>query len=143
MPRWHGYIAIENLALNATQRATLRAALQALGPTTNRQPARLCHWRNRNDGQARIYEADFLHANLTPAKFKQRLGAIFDVSPATIGHTIIYRVFADRATPIITFSRAGVEYLKFAAFGGIGATWQESGDEARAYLDANADEWGA
>lgn len=45
------------------------------------------------------------------------------------------------ATPIVTFSRGGTDYLRFALFGGQGAAWMESGDECRGYLAANQDEW--
>ena len=39
------------------------------------------------------------------------------------------------------FSRSGTDYLRFALFGGISASWTESGDECRAYLKANIEDW--
>ena len=138
---WHGYFAIEDVGLNATQRQTLIDALKALGPKTARQPAYLCHWRVRLDGQAAIFEAAFDEDNLTVETFKARLGAIFGVDWETIGHEVQSITLAERPTPVITFSRNGTDYLRMALFGGPGATWAESGDECRAYLAAHRDEW--
>lgn len=138
---WHGYFGIENLNLNAAQRATLVAALRALGPASDPQPARLCHWRTRNDGQAAIFEALFNENVLTIAVWKQRLGAIFGVDPSTIDHALVILHFGGGNTPVVTFSRTGTDYLRVALFGGVGAAWGDSGDEARAYLAANAAEW--
>jgi hypothetical protein len=141
MANWHGYIGIENLNLNATQRQVLVDALKVLGPTSDPQPARLCHWRTRLDNEAVIFEALFNEDNLTVARFKGRLGAIFGIDPASIDHTTITRHFADGDTPVVTFSRLGTDYLRFALFGGTGASWQQSGDECRGYLVANREEW--
>lgn len=141
MATWHGYLGIENLALNATQRETLIDALKALGPTSDPQPARLCHWRTRLDSEAAIFEALFNESSLTVAAFKARLAAIFSIDPATIDHAIQSVSFAGGTTPIATFSRSGTNYLRFALFGGAGASWTESGDECRGYLAANRDEW--
>lgn len=138
---WHGYIGIENLALNVTQRTTLITALKALGPASNRQPAKLCHWRTRLDGEAIILEALFDEDNLTIAKFKDRLASIFGVAAGDIGHATVQRSFAGGTTPVVTFSYAGTDRLRFALFGGVGAAWQESGDECRGYLALNVDDW--
>jgi len=138
---WHGYIGVENVNLNPTQRATLVDALKALGPAANKQPARLCHWRTRLDNEAAIFEALFNEDNLTVDAFKQRLGAIFGVSPVTIGHTTVGQSFAGGTTPVVTFHRTGTDYIRFALFGGVGATWMQSGDECRGYLAANSAEW--
>ena len=141
MTYWHGYIGIENLALNATQRQVLIAEIQALGPASDPLPARLLHWRTRNDSEAAIFEALFNEDNLTIEKFKQRLGTIFSVSWVTIGSAIQNHSFAGGTTPIVTFSRTGTDYLRFALFGGTGATWQQSRLECLGYLAANAAQW--
>jgi hypothetical protein len=141
MATWHGYIGIENLNLNATQRQTLIDELKALGPGSDPQPARLCHWRTRLDGEAAIFEALFDEVNLTVAKFKARLGAIFGIDPATIDHSTTTYHFAGGDTPAVVFSRTGTDYLLFALFGGQSASWMGSGDECRGYLAANRDEW--
>jgi hypothetical protein len=141
MAKRHFYLGIENINLNATQRQTLIAELKALGPASDPQPARLCHWRTRLDNEAVILEALFNENNLTVARFKQRLGAIFSVDPATIDHATQQASFADGMTPVVTFSRSGTDYLRFAIFGGAGTAWMESGDECRGYLAVNRDEW--
>ena len=137
----HFYLGIENLALNPTQRQTLVDALEALGPASDPQPARLCHWRTRLDAQAVIFEALFDETNLTVDKFKQRLGAIFGVDPDTINHSTQAASFGGGTTPVITFGRDGTDYLRFALFGGQSASWMESGDECRGYLALHRDEW--
>lgn len=141
MPRWHGYIGIENLALNQAQRQTLVDALKTLGPASDPQPARLCHWRTRLDGEAIILEALFSEDNLTITKFKQRLGNIFGIDPTTIYHGTIVMSFAGGITPVVTFSRNNTDYLCFALFGGQDAAWMTSGDECRGYLAINRDDW--
>ncbi len=141
MTEWHGYFAIEDLNLTNAQRDTLIDVLKNLGPETNPSPACLNHWRTRLDGDATIFEALFNDAALTIDAFKERLGAIFDVDPATIDHTLTVRHFGDGDTPVAIFSRTGTDYLRMALFGGPHATWQESGDEVRAYLALYADQW--
>lgn len=141
---WHGYFGIENLALNDAQRGELVDALRQLGPASSPQPARLCHWRTRLDGQAAIFEALFNESHITIDAFKTRLGTIFGIDPQTIDHEINRVTFAARETAIVTFGRGGTAYLRLAMFGYDGAdwpAWMESGDEARAYLAANQSEW--
>ena len=137
----HFYIGIENINLNVVQRQILIDELKSLGPASNPQPARLCHWRTRLDGEAAIFEALFDESNLTLNKFKQRLGAIFSVGPGSIDHSTNQVDFAGHGTQIVMFSRDGTDYLRFALFGGIDAAWMDSGDECRGYLKANYDEW--
>ena len=143
MATWHGYIGIENLNLNASQRQALVDELKALGPSSHPQPACLCHWRTRLDSEAAIFETLFNEDNLTIAKFKGCLGAIFKIDPGTIDHTTIMRHFADGDTPVVTFARNSTDYLRFALFGNTGAEWMESGDECRGYLKLNQTEWEA
>jgi hypothetical protein len=138
---WHGYFAIENMNLGTSARQTLIEVLRRLGPTSSQQPAHLCHLRTRLDNQAAIFEAAFDEANLTVDAFKARLGAIFGVEPDTIDHEIIQRTFDSRPTPIATFSRNGTDYMRMALFGGPGATWNQSGDECRAYLAEHREDW--
>lgn len=133
----HCYIGTENLNLNATQRDTLIAALKALGPASDPQPARLNHWRIRLDGEAVIFEALFNTDNISVQAFKNRLANIFSVDPDTVDDATQQTAYG----PAVTFSRGGTDYLRFLLFGGAGATWQESGDACRAYLIANAAEW--
>jgi hypothetical protein len=141
MATWHGYIGIENLNLSATQRQILIDALKALGPGSDPQPARLCHWRTRLDNEAAIFEANFNEDNLTVAVFKDRLGAILGVDPAAVDHSTGSQTFDTLPTPIVVFSRTGTDYVRFALFGGQSAEWMQSGDECRAYLKLNQAEW--
>jgi hypothetical protein len=139
---WHGYLAIENLNLNDAQRAELVAELQALGPSTHPSPACLNHWRTRPDGQAAIFEAQFITYLLTVDAFKSRLGVIFDVDPGTIDHATTAPIFDRRPTLIVTFSRTGTDYLRMALFGGPSANYRQSRAEARAFLALYAADWG-
>lgn len=138
---WHGYFGIENLTLNAAQRQMLIAALRVLGPSSDPSPARLNHWRTRLDGQAAIFEAAFQESALTVTAWKSRLASIFGVSPVTIGSSTVNQSFAGGTTPVITFFRSGIDYIRVALFGGVNADWMESGNECRGYLAFYADEW--
>lgn len=141
MANWHGYFAIEDLNLNAGQRQTLIAELRTLGPASDPQPARLCHWRTRLDNRAVIFEALFNEDNLTVERFKQRLGTIFGISWVTIGSDIQVYSFADGNTPVVTFSRNGTDYIRVGLFGGVAADWQQSRREVLGYLAANREDW--
>lgn len=141
MATWHGYLGIENINLNSSQRQTLVQAIRALGPSNHSQPCMLNHWRTRLDNDAAIFEALFDEDNLTVNWFKQRLGAIFGVSWVTIGHSVQNVTFVSQNTPIVTFSRTGTDYLRMALFGGTGATWEQSRVEVLGYLAANQAEW--
>ena len=137
MARWHGYIAIENVGLNATQRQILIDEIKELGPGSDPQPAKLNHWRIRLDSEAGIFEANFNEDNLTVEVFKQRLANIFGVDPSTIDHVIQQISYG----PMVTFSRNSVDRLRFLAFAGVNSAWMESGDEARRYLKNNQSDW--
>ena len=137
---WHGYFGIENLALNAAQRDTLIAALRRLGPASHPQPARLCHWTTRPDGQAAIFEALFSNQALTVTAWRNRLAQLFGVDPDTIGHATTLPIFDSVPTTVVTLSRSGTDYLRVALFA-YPSQWAVSGAEARAYLAANAAEW--
>ena len=141
MALWHGYIGIENINLDAVQRQTLIDAIKALGPSSDPQPARLNHWRTRLDEEAAIFEALFNDENLTVDKFKDRLAAIFGTQASQIDDAISNVDYAGYGTTIVMFSRKKIDYLRFALFGGRDAAWMESGDECRAYLHANLEEW--
>lgn len=138
---WKGYFAVEDLNLSVAQRALLVDALKLLGPGTARQPAHLNHWRVALAGDKAIFEAAFNEAALTVDVFKQRLGAIFGVDPATIDHALSSVTFVDRPTPVVMFSHGGTDYLRFALFGGPGADWNQSRIEVLVYLAANRAEW--
>ena len=62
--------------------------------------------------------------------FKQLLGEILDVDPATITDAIVGTGYG----PVVTFTHGEVNYLDYLLFGGEGTTWANSGDSARAYI---------
>lgn len=136
MANKHLYLAVENIGLTNAQRDTFVDALKQLGPDRHQQPACLCHWRIRLDNQAAIFEALFNENALTVDAFKNRLATIFNVDPSTITDTVQSTQYG----PLVIFARSG-DRLRFLLFGGVNATWMESGDACRAYLAANRDEW--
>ena len=139
---WHGYLAIEDINLNQAQRQELWQVIQAKGSDNNSPyPQFRNHWRLSTDNRKGIFEALFRKDQLTIDWFKDGLGAIFGVDPATIDHATGSQTFDQRPTPIVVFSRSGTNYLRFAAFGGTNATWQQSRREVLAYLAANSAEW--
>lgn len=143
MATWHGYFAIEDINMNATQRQALWDELQTRMATSveQGQPAEFPHYRFNNDRTKIIIEARFREDELTIDRFKQRLGTIFGVSWVTIGHSTNQITFVDRATPIVTFSRLGTNYIRFALFGGLSATREQSRIEVAEYLRQNGAEW--
>jgi len=137
MAIWHGYIAVEDLALTTDQRAAIVAAFRALGPSSDPQPARLNHWRTSLDGSKAIFEAAFNDANLTAASITRFLADAVGVSPSIIDTALTQTARG----PLLTFSAGGTDRMRMLAFGGIGATWEESRQQAVAYLAANIAEW--
>ena len=139
---WHGYFAIEDLGLTSGQRATLWTAIQALGMSNDDpQPAKRIHWVFRLDNNAVIFEALFDAENLTIAKFKTRLAALFGVSVGDITANTIQQTYKTEATDIATFKYQDDNKVRFAAFAGVGSTWTQSKTEAKAFIDANLDAW--
>lgn len=137
MATWHGYIAVEDLALTAPQRAAIVAAFRALGPDSDPSPARLNHWRTSLDGSKAIFEEAFNEDHLTIASVTQFLASAVGISPAIIDHAVSSPVYGT----LITFSVASVDRLRMLAFAGISSTWEESRTQVIAYLIANIAEW--
>ncbi len=142
MSNWHGYIGIENLALSAAQRGQVYAWLQSLElvPPPS-QPAERNHYRIRNDNDAIVVEALFNEAWLDADVVKNQLAGIFGVSAAAIGDSLETPTFDARPSPVVTYSFGGTDTIRFAAFGGLNATWPESRIEAAAYIRANLAQW--
>ena len=135
-------MAIENLNLNPTQATTLWQVIKAKGEANDSQyPQFRNHWRISLDQTKGIFEALFNQDNMTVDWFKARLGDIFGIDPATIDDSLQNVTLVDRNTPVVTFSRNGTDYVRFAAFGGVNASWQESRVEVLGYLAANSAEW--
>jgi hypothetical protein len=136
------FFGIENLALTAPQKATLVAALQALGPSSDPQPAELMHWRVRLDNDAVIFRARFQDNDLTTVNLRQFLANTFSVALANISAGTTSTTFGTRPSPIITMTVAAIARMRFVLFGGLAATVDQSNAEVLAYLAANAAAWG-
>lgn len=142
MANWHGYFGIENIGLTNPQRALLMTEIQALGVSpADASPARRNHWRIRLDNDAAVFEALYDENNITVSKFKSFLADIFSVPSGDIGNMNTTFTWDTRVSNIITLDLLGVDKLQVAVFGGLSSTWPQSGNEARAYLSANIDEW--
>jgi len=137
MATWHGYIAVEDIALTTPQRAAIIAAFRALGPSSDPQPARLNHWRTSLDGSKAIFEAAFNADNLPAEKVRNFLADAVGISPDIIDTALTQTARG----PLLTFSAGGTDRMRMLAFGGIGATWEESRQQAVAYLAANIAGW--
>ena len=134
---WHGYIGIENLALNAAQREQLLDALKALGNQTGPQPHLLTHWRTRLDNQAAIIEAEFADNSVGVAQVKQYLANVFGIDPADVSDTTQATPYG----PLVTYGYLAVNRIRLVPFGGINADWNTSRLAAISYLIANAAAW--
>ena len=138
------FFGIENLNLDNDQRALLVAALDAIPSINTGQPRDDNHDRVRLDVDAAIYAGLWNEDHVTIATFKDKLGAIFEVDPATIDHAANLVTFDARQSNVVTFSRGGTDYLRVVFFGYAGdwPTWDGSRIEVLAYLDNNAAAWG-
>ena len=135
-------MAIENLNLNPGQAVTLWQVIKDKGEANDsKYPQFRNHWRLSLDNSKGIFEALFNQDNMTVDWFKVQLGNIFNVDPVTIDDSLQNVTFVDRNTPIATFSRGGTDYVRFAAFAGVGATWEQSRVETLGYLAVNIEEW--
>jgi hypothetical protein len=135
-------MAVENLNLNSSQALELWQAIKAKGANNqSNHPQYRNHWRLSIDNTKGIFEALFAQDNMAVDWFKDKLANIFGVNPATIDHGTQMVQFANRNTPIVTFSRTGTDYMRVAVFGSVGATWNQSRIEANAYMKANLEEW--
>ena len=142
MTNWHGYFAIEDVNLVDAQQQELWQVLKTIG-TDNEGPSPQFrnHWRFSLNRKKVIFEALFDRNQLTINQFKGWLGSIFSVDPATIDNVNSQKTFSTLPTPIITFGREGTNIIRFAAFGGLEATWPQSRREVLAYLAMNPSEW--
>jgi hypothetical protein len=140
------YFGIENMNLTDEDRALLVAALDEIPPLSHSQPSHTNHRRVRLDADAAIYRGLWNEDHITIATFKDKLGAIFSVDPATIDHAVQTPTFDARESDVVTFSRTGKDYLRVVFFGYPGgADWptpEQSRIEVIAYLYANAEAWG-
>jgi len=141
----HVYLGMLNVALTDPQKTQLVAALNELGPANDPQPAHLNHRRIRTDNNAVIYEALFDEDTISIDSVKTYLANIFGVNPTNITHSVAFQTFSTIQTAIVTFSYSSTARLRIAFFGkgnGGWPTWEQSREEARAYIAANAAAWG-
>jgi len=136
------FFGIENLALTAPQKQTLVTALQALGPSSDPQPAELMHWRVRLDNDAVIFRARFQDGDLTTLNLRQFLANVFSLPVANITANTGSVTFLTLPSPVITMTVAAVARVRFVLFGGLAANVQQSNAECVTYLIANAAAWG-
>jgi hypothetical protein len=132
------YFYVENLALNAAQKATLVDQLKSLGQRNNDgNPRYRNHWRTRTDNDAVIFEGVFDDTNLTAVNVRNRLAAIFGVAQATITYATNQTAYG----PVVTFTYSGTARLRLGVFGGIAATYKESQTQALRFLANYSEQW--
>lgn len=139
----HLYCGLENINLTGPQKATLIAALTALGPASDSYPVRLNHRRVRLDNDAVLFEAAFGDNDLTTLNLRQFLANVFSVPLAQVTANTASQTFATLPTPIVTIVFAAINRVRFALFGGLSATHEQSRVECAAYLAANLALWEA
>lgn len=136
------YFYLEALNITAGQRNTLRDGLLTLGRRESSvQPCERMHSRIRNDNNAIIFEAWLEEDDLTIAAIKARLATLFSVAVGTITHSVNQSVYG----VVVTFIQGGQNRIRLGSFAHNGTNWgttAESAAAARAYLAANAAEWG-
>lgn len=140
MTIWHGYFAIEDLALPSQARSNLITALRELGPDSDPSPARLMQFRASLDGSKAIFEAAFNEDNLTITRFKEFISDALGGTPAPgqINHTTNTIAYG---TVLVLSGSGGTEYLRVLLFGGLGSEWETSRELTRTYLSNNILEW--
>ena len=139
---WHGYIALQDLGMNQTQRQTLWQVFKDLSPATlDNQPKHLNQFRLSLDEKKAILELLFDDEDVSISAFRIMLANTFDVSYVMITWNTTRREYGWSWTPIWTFGRNGTNYFRVALFGGVGADWLQSKDAALDYLRQNIEDW--
>ena len=133
MAQRHFYFAFENLDLSGEDWDDLVQRFKQRGSTDDPQPARRNHWRYRTDEQAIIFEALFNEQAVNENAVRGILTSITGVPPPRIDYETV-----DNVT---TFAIDSTDALIQRMFGEDDAIWMESGDECRAYLKANQEDW--
>jgi hypothetical protein len=136
------YLGAENIALTQAQKDAFRATLSQIGPPMHPSTAELMHWRGRLDGNATIMRSQFNDADLTTAGLRQLLATALGVSVTQIKSTTSSQTFGTIPSTIVLMSIGAVNQMRFILFGGVGATIQQSNNEALAYIKVNGAAWG-
>ena len=140
MADWHGYIEIRNGTLNRPQLESLWNWLDTNGPPTANQPAYLSHYRERLDGESRIYEALYAESDVGQAALEQALAdAGFGNVDIAVSNPVYDTIPSEQLAIDLGAAPTADVYLMY--FSGTGSTWEQSRKEARAYIAANNTEW--
>ena len=140
----HVYIAIEDLGLNPSQRQRVFDAVQTFyqaHQVATDQPHERWHGRFNVDRTQAIFEALFDDAQLSVATFKQLLAAEFDRDPGEIASRRQDTTLAAEPSPFWTFSYNGTDYFRVGVFGGLGASREQSRQEAQQYIQNQPSDW--
>ncbi len=137
---WHGYIVIERGTVGAGNWSSLQTLFEDMGTHQCPYPCWNTHWRARLDGDAVIYESKFDPDEVSVDSFKELLADEFGVDAGDIEHTTAKADYAGHGTTVWEFLYGGVVRFVARRFGQ-GGDWTASGDECRAYLIENMEEW--
>ena len=133
----HTYIGVEVLSMTVGQRQTLIDAIRALLPERDAQPCWRVHHRMRPDNNAAIIEAFWKSDDVTNTSLIRYFANAFDVATGTISSTTNSTIYGR----VLTLIHSGIQRVRFIAFGGVGASWEESRQAVLAYLSANLPAW--
>jgi hypothetical protein len=135
MTDWHGYLAVEDIALTAPQREAIMNAFRDMGPEAGPNQ-HLLQFRPSLDGSKAIFEALFQQANVTIENVKQIIADAVGIDPGMIDDTSQQTQYG----PAVTFS-AGTDRVRFLLFDGVGGEWEQSRIKCRDFIAANSEDW--
>ena len=118
MAIWHGYAVIEiTTPLTNPQKVLVRDAILELGLQTDSHPERITQFRTSLDKQSALLEV-YIPARITKAQVVSKLANQLGISEITVS-----------------------DNSNFTIFGDLNASWQESGDNCRAFLATEKEFW--
>lgn len=137
MATWHGYIALANINLDATQRTAFRNALIAYfqaNQVTTSIPAETFHYVLSSDGTKDVFEALYDTDNLTLDTFKTLLAGVLGVDAGDVNDALATVFMDSQSTPEITLLIGVTDYIRYAFVSGVGSEWGGSRTGAVAFL---------
>lgn len=144
MTLWHGYIAGQDIALQAGEKAIIWNLLNTYGQDdSSPQPARRLVWRDNLAGDKRIIEAVFNPDMLAISQFRPALADALGLAPADIDVNTAQNKYVMLPTNIVTFKYEPKTTNRFrlALFGGTSATWAQSLVEVIGYMLTDIEDW--
>ena len=96
-------------------------------------PAYINHQRMINSS-IYLYEAKMNTDTLTADSFKDRLGVLLEVDPATVGVTTTTPNYAGYGSTKMVFDQGGSDQVSITIYGTTSATWEQSRAECKAHL---------